>query len=124
MNTAIFSRICPPAFSEDSGSSSQRLPWFAVTLFTVALCFVVSNLIPFLTDLMGFIGASCGMFTTYIFPCVFSLKLLRHELSPAGVLAIKLVTVLALIVSGVGVYGTVADIVQNVRHESMGVFTC
>ena len=95
-----------------------------MTLFTVALCFVISNLIPFLTDLMGFIGASCGMFTTYIFPCVFSVKLLHHELSPAGVLAIKLVAVLALIVSGVGVYGTIADIVQNLQQESTGVFTC
>jgi hypothetical protein len=58
--------------------------WFALTAATVAVYFALSEVAPFLKDLMGVVGASAGLALEYVFPCLFSLRLLGPGAGGAG----------------------------------------
>lgn len=122
MNTAVLARISAQA--HDDNSFGTKLLWLGVTLGTLTTCFVVSSMIPFLNDLMGFVGASCGMATTYIFPCAFGLKLLAPHMSTAEKITQMALLVLAGCVSGFGVYCTVADMAQKLADGTGAPFSC
>ena len=52
---------------------------FRVLMVVVTILFTV--VIPHFTILMGFIGSFTGTFLSFIWPCIFHLKLHRHDMS-------------------------------------------
>ena len=171
-----------------------RAAWFGVTAGAVALCFLLSNMLPFLADLMAVISAVCALATTYVvlarslprlsllvlscsstysrltpfwcpsrfssgwlstkpttryvFPCAFALLLLgegegggggerkqqqqqqqqqqRQLLRMPGWerLLCKVVVVLALVMSVLGVYAALVDIAKQMGKQSRSAFSC
>ena len=53
----------------------SRRVWMASTSFLIAGAFLLSNVCSFFVELLSFAGATGGIATTYIFPCVFLLRL-------------------------------------------------
>ena len=52
---------------------------FRVLMVVITILFAV--VIPHFTILMGFIGSFTGCFLSFIWPCIFHLKLHRHDMS-------------------------------------------
>jgi len=52
-----------------------RLTWAAVTGSVVLGAYMISNLLPFFSDVMSFISGLCGVVLNFTFPLVFVLKL-------------------------------------------------
>jgi len=100
MNTAVLARFYPSAHADNSAGA--KFKWFLVTCYTLIVAMVISNAVPFLSDLMGFVGASCGMSTTYIFPCVFALRLLDDSSTAERTLQYLIIAV-AVCISILGV---------------------
>jgi hypothetical protein len=101
-------KICVPLQLQ-----SNRAAHLGSTLLLLLLATVCSMLLPFLNALVGLVGVSCGMATTYFFPCLFALKLL--DLSKAESRIIWTVFLLASAVSCFGVTASIADIVLQAK---------
>ena len=113
MNTALLARFAPSAYG--SNTADAKFKWFLTTLGTLCVSMVVSNAVPFLSDMMGFVGASCGVATTYIFPCLFALKLLDDSSGAEKCLQMSLI-VIASCVAAAGVQASIMDMIKNASN--------
>eukprot|EP00937_MAST-01D_sp_MAST-1D-sp2_P007967 g7967.t1 len=84
LNNAVARYTLPKRLQRSRGA------WFAVTLATASVAFLLSNLISFFEDLLSIIGASLGMATTYTLPCVLALKLVPMSPREAGFVRVLL----------------------------------
>jgi hypothetical protein len=89
----------------------SRLVYLGATLVLIVLATICSLLVPFLNALVGLVGVSCGMATTYFFPCSFALQLLNPSRMERAFL--YAVLVLAALVSCFGMSASIADIVAQ-----------
>ena len=98
------------------GSNNEvrdRLEWFAMSGMLLLLAFAMSNLIPFLDDMLGFIGALCSIATTYIFPCAFALALLHERMSVQERACCVLVAAVAVCLAFLGATASVISLVRD-----------
>ncbi|EQC41950.1 hypothetical protein SDRG_00800 [Saprolegnia diclina VS20] len=109
---------------EDSAHAtlSQRLSWLALTSSIVCLGFLVSNVLPFVNDLLGFVGAMSGVTTTFVFPFLLAPVLLYDELSKRHRIALYAV---ALGSSAIAVLGVVCAVQRmSNSYETRRPFSC
>ena len=86
-------------------TASDRRYWFAVTTAIVVGAFVLSNAVPFFSDLMGLMGAMCSILLTYTIPIGAARVLL-----PMSELERKLTSVAIPFSIIVAVFGTISSI--------------
>ena len=118
LNTAILARAAPEYHLVTDWPASMA--WFVVTLGTASTAYVVGGLVPFLSELLAFVGASAGIATTYLFPCIFALKIL-----PMGIMErafLVLVTCAAFAMAVVGVIVSLNSIVLEAGEKP--AFSC
>eukprot|EP00051_Salpingoeca_urceolata_P028721 m.487943 g.487943 ORF g.487943 m.487943 type:complete len:472 (-) comp25381_c0_seq1:122-1537(-) len=99
--------------------SHPKVAWAAVTGMTVAVSFVVANLIPFLQDLLSVLGATCGFALTFVFPASFALKYLGSQLSLVDKCVHWFVLVVSIVCMGVGSYATIKSLVEKIEHSAV-----
>ena len=102
----------------------RRLAWLGVTLTTLALWFVIANVVPFLQDLMGLMGATCGMALTYFFPIAFARKTLREKLGPRELRALPWVLALAALASLVATLSVIVNTIEHLDTSVVPPFSC
>eukprot|EP00656_Telonema_subtile_P016263 TRINITY_DN18579_c0_g1_i1.p1 TRINITY_DN18579_c0_g1~~TRINITY_DN18579_c0_g1_i1.p1 ORF type:complete len:468 (-),score=144.96 TRINITY_DN18579_c0_g1_i1:262-1665(-) len=118
-NGFIFSKVFP---EEDLMGSSFliRLKWFSITVGSIALAFVVANVIPVFSDFVNLYGSSLGVLITYHFPSIMYLKLC----SPSG-WALARVRMFMLLGTGLFCAGTLGSAVTlGKAFGKNGVFPC
>ena len=90
----------------------NRLIWGLSSSFLVVMSFVMSNVCSFFSELLSFAGASGGIATTYIFPCLFILKV-DQNISKAEARLCKCIIFFSCIFSAVCLVNTIQDIFQK-----------
>jgi hypothetical protein len=63
----------------DGNTVTDRMAWFGTTVAIVFGAFILSNVVPFFSDLMGLMGALCAILLTYTVPIACATKLLPME---------------------------------------------
>ena len=111
-----------PHLSYDTGIKGRTL-WLFVTLGLVMACFVLSNAVPFLADLMAVISAVCALATTYGFPCTFAVALLV-DMSPRERKICQCIVGISLCFSCLGVYAAFSDIADKWHSAPRPPFSC
>jgi len=102
-----------PAGKREGGKGAKnRLLWLLSSSFLVLAAFLLSNLCSFFSELLAFAGATGGIATTYIFPCVFILKV-DQNISRTERAVCKTIVVLSCVFSSVCLVNTCLDIVQK-----------
>ena len=115
--------LFPPANANMKPSKGRnRLVWFLSSTFLVLMAFLLSNLCSFFAELLSFAGATGGIATTYIFPCLFILKV-DPNIGKGESIVCKVIVVLSCIFSVVCLYNTVLDIAQK-WHDVGPPFMC
>ena len=90
----------------------RRVIWGFSSAFIVAMSFLLSNTVSFFSELLAFAGATGGIATTYIFPCLFILKV-DQSISKTERLGCKCIIALSCLFSVVCFGNTVLDIMQK-----------
>lgn len=129
VNRAVVRGLCARRRDGARGIAPRRagwLPWLMVSTATVASWYVVANSIPFLQDLMGFIGATLGVVLTYVFPTVFARKVLWTRLSLCERRATSVVLFVAVACSIFATASVVANTAQHFAGATgrLAPFTC
>ena len=102
-----------------------RVAWLCVTCVTLGGSFLLSNIVPSLGNLLSVLGATCGYTLTFLFPAVFSLRLLRRGMSMAVVAVHACVVVAAAFAIVVGTYVTVRALGEGIGDDlQAGLFRC
>ncbi|OQR98135.1 amino acid transporter, AAAP family [Achlya hypogyna] len=109
---------------EDSkhASLANRMSWFGLTSAIVFLGFLVANVLPFVNDLLGFVGAMSGVTTTFVFPFLLAPVILKDELSVMHTRALQAVACFSCIVAVVGVVCSVHRMSNS--YETRSPFSC
>eukprot|EP00041_Stephanoeca_diplocostata_P011637 m.192974 g.192974 ORF g.192974 m.192974 type:complete len:466 (-) comp18612_c0_seq17:339-1736(-) len=121
MNQAIAVAVVGTA----KGPSTRfpRAAWLCVTLCTLCVSFVLSNLIPTLGFLIAVLGATCGTMLTFIIPVACALKLLPHDMSPREYKSHCIVLGLSVAVLLVGSYATIFKLAKGIA-DGPPAFSC
>ena len=127
-----FLQLCVKQSSDPSAPRLRPIAvtivWCSITVALIGSAFVVSNLIPNLDLLFGFMSSSCSIAVTYVLPCVFALKLLRDDDEAMGgavnVPCCWAVLVLAVLLAVGGMYSSLHDIITEAGKSGGGVFAC
>lgn len=104
--------------------TAARLIWALSSFSVVAFGFVLSNLIPFLGDLMGLVASLASVATTYTFPALFTVLTLRGKISSAERLFCAVLVPVSLVLSVLGVYSTISSILQGSSDSGSSPFHC
>ncbi|KDO32500.1 hypothetical protein SPRG_02977 [Saprolegnia parasitica CBS 223.65] len=109
---------------EDSAHAtlSQRLLWLVLTFSIVCVGFLVANVLPFVNDLLGFVGAMSGVTTTFVFPFLLAPVLLHDELSKRHRLALYAVAIGSTAIAVLGVVCAVQRMSSS--YETRRPFSC
>ena len=124
INRAIHVRIAHT--SVNKGDRTEKLQWFAITVTTSILAFLVANVIPFFSDLNGIISALCTGPLTYGFPALLytiaATKAGRKISIPEWILHILMM----IIAVGFCSVGTVTNVMKLIDDWSTfgGPFSC
>ena len=98
--------------SKQQSKTKTRILWGLSSTFLVVVAFLLSNVCSFFAELLAFAGATGGIATTYIFPCLFIVKV-DPKISKLESFVCRCVVVLACLFSMVCVVNTVMDIRQK-----------
>lgn len=90
----------------------RRVMWGLSTCILIGGSFLLSNTVSFFSELLAFAGATGGIATTYIFPCLFIIKV-DQGISNGERRLCKTIIVVAIIFSVVCLCNTVLDIMQK-----------
>lgn len=92
-----------------------RLTWFGATCITLVSSFVLANVVPSLSEIIGLVGATFGYGLTFVFPPLFWLAIVKEQ-SKARYLHIA-VLVLAVIVIGIGMYAEIDKLANALEDQ-------
>ena len=121
MNHVVYNAIYPPVHA---GQSIPRVRWAIATSCTLVASFIISNLIPNLGDLVGVLGATCGCVLTFVFPALFSLKILGARLSNMYRYGHALVLFLVFTFMMIASYATIKKLVDDWKDLKTAPFNC
>ena len=100
---------------------AARWQWLVTTILTVSASVALSLVTPSLGNLLSLLGATCGYTLTFLFPAVFSVKLLGPSRLPVnphgGVVALTLVAI------AVGTYATGSTVVESIQKAGVTGFS-
>lgn len=94
------------------GQRTSRWIWLATSSTIVILSFLLSNSVSFFSELLALAGATGGIATTYIFPCLFILKV-DPRVSRGEAALCKVIIAISCVFSVVCLVNTVIDILQK-----------
>ncbi|ETV96849.1 hypothetical protein H310_10134 [Aphanomyces invadans] len=103
-------------------SVANRTAWLGITGSIVCTSFLVSNVVPFINDLLGFVGAISGVTTTYVFPFLLAPVILRDEMTRGHARVLHGVAVASTVVAIVGVISSVHRMANS--YETKAPFSC
>jgi len=119
MNKAIHELFVPA--KEPTGSVS----WLGATAITLSVSFVLANVVPDLSEILGLVGASFGYALTFVFPAVFWLKIVPKDKQGNTAFACHVaVLVMATGVISIGMYAEVDKLVGIVGDSDYAPFCC
>ncbi len=112
LTTACLNWLAPAAIL-DPETRTSKLQWFFTTAVIITGGFVLSNLIPFFGDLMSLLGSLCSVAATYIFPALFTLKLLGDVIPPWERRLLRAIVPVAFLIAITGVYSSCYNIYRK-----------
>jgi len=111
-----------PAEDSKHATVQNRRTWLLLTFLIIFCSFLVCNVLPFVNDLLGFVGAMSGVTTTYVFPYIMAPVILKDEISP---LKAKLCQAFALFSSLIAIIGVCSSIHRMANsYQTRSPFTC
>eukprot|EP00658_Telonema_sp_P-2_P067192 TRINITY_DN56126_c0_g4_i1.p1 TRINITY_DN56126_c0_g4~~TRINITY_DN56126_c0_g4_i1.p1 ORF type:complete len:302 (+),score=89.12 TRINITY_DN56126_c0_g4_i1:114-1019(+) len=118
-NGFVFYKIFPEA-DKMSADLSTKCFWFLITLGTIAVAFVIANVIPVFSDIVNLQGSTLGVLITYNLPALMYLKLCK----PTGARRTH-VWFFFFLGLGLMVVGTLGSFDQLIKDLGKGgVFPC
>jgi amino acid permease len=105
----------------DGDTPHDRFVWFATTASIVLGAFILSNLIPFFSDIMGLLGSLCSILLTYTIPLVCARKLV--PMTPFEYTATSFLVPFSVVAAIFGTFCAVVDIVDKM-DVSTPPFSC
>mmetsp|Transcript_23706 Transcript_23706/g.76156 ORF Transcript_23706/g.76156 Transcript_23706/m.76156 type:complete len:450 (+) Transcript_23706:1174-2523(+) len=96
-----------------ANTPSARATWAACTAGVVLGAYLISNLVPFFSDVMSFISGLCGVVLNFTFPLIFVLELAPPK-SKNLRLFYKLLIALSVLVAIAGTTAATIDIVHKI----------
>lgn len=112
---------------DDDGAAqpAPRVAWFCVTLVSVGVSFLLSNLLPSLGNLLSVLGATCGYALTFLFPALFALRLMGPRMGTCTRVLHAAVVLLACIAVVLGSYATIKNLIHGIEGNVRGgLFSC
>ena len=109
-----------------AGEDANLVPkshWTAMTAGLVAGAFVVSNLVPFFSDIMGFMSGLCAVLLCFTFPFAFVLRLCKDDLGSREAALYRCLVPVTCVFAVAGTAASAADIVQHFDSSRMP-FAC
>ena len=105
------------AFGRDDAAVANtpkaRMTWALTTAGVVLGAYLITNLVPFFSDVMSFISGLCGVVLNFTFPLLFVLKLCPPS-SPLIRIFFKLLIVVSALVAVAGTTAATIDIVHKI----------
>jgi hypothetical protein len=96
-----------------SAAEHQPLHWLAASGFVVAYSYLVSNMIPYFSCMVGIVSSSTYLVCAYTLPCWFALKLLRGSMASSELVLSYVLLGLSLPLSLLGLSSSVTSLVRN-----------
>jgi len=94
---------------------SNRATWFVSTCLTLVVSFVLANVVPSLSEILGLVGASFGYALTFVFPPLFWLAIVKEQ-GWSRMLHIT-VLVLAALVIAIGMYAEIDKLINALKLQ-------
>ena len=94
-----------------------------MTAGLVAGAFVISNLVPFFSDIMGFMSGLCAVLLCFTFPFAFVLRLCKDDLGSREAALYRCLVPVTCVFAVAGTAASAADIVQHFDSSKMP-FSC
>ena len=110
-----FHRVLHPNSVHDYNLKGYLI-YFLMTLITVVICFVISNIVPFFVSLTGLIGAMFTPWIGYIIPYAFVLKgrqKSKRKTSIKEYVFIIGMTIFMLMLWGIGIASSIISIIDQ-----------
>ena len=101
---------------------NRRVIWFFITLTTVLVVFVVANMIPTLSDMIGILATTFGYTLTFIFPAIFALKIFSREATSSDKALHYFVLIGCSVAICLGTYATVVQLIKDL--DGVSFFSC
>eukprot|EP00656_Telonema_subtile_P043966 TRINITY_DN50270_c0_g1_i2.p1 TRINITY_DN50270_c0_g1~~TRINITY_DN50270_c0_g1_i2.p1 ORF type:complete len:394 (+),score=71.81 TRINITY_DN50270_c0_g1_i2:95-1276(+) len=126
MNHEVTARLSACLGSSHAPAGPTRALWLCATSITVGISFVLANIIPNLSVILGLVGATFGYTLSFVFPALFWFQLVL----PAEAKKSKqrmwhgLVLVLAVGAIGLGSYAEVSKLVDVFKLSLKSPFGC
>ncbi|RQM22924.1 hypothetical protein B5M09_004803 [Aphanomyces astaci] len=111
----------PPEQSKHA-SVENRVAWLGITAAVVFTSFFVCNVVPFVNDLLGFVGALSGVTTTYVFPFLLAPVILRDDMTRGHARLLQGIAVASTLVAVVGVISSVHRMANS--YQTRPPFSC
>ncbi|RHY61128.1 hypothetical protein DYB30_005353 [Aphanomyces astaci] len=111
----------PPEQSKHA-SVENRVAWLGITAAVVFTSFLVCNVVPFVNDLLGFVGALSGVTTTYVFPFLLAPVILRDDMTRGHARLLQGIAVASTLVAVVGVISSVHRMANS--YQTRSPFSC
>ncbi|CAK4068038.1 unnamed protein product [Aphanomyces euteiches] len=118
----VFSRRLFPEKIKATASPGGRLAWLGLTSTIILTSFFVCNIVPFVNDLLGFVGAISGVTTTFVFPYLLAPVILSDELSLWHARALRGVAAISSIVAIIGVISSIHRMANS--YQTRSPFSC
>ncbi|KAG9397990.1 hypothetical protein AC1031_016406 [Aphanomyces cochlioides] len=118
----MFSRRLFPEKIKATASPGGRLAWLGLTSTIILTSFFVCNIVPFVNDLLGFVGAISGVTTTFVFPYLLAPVILSDELSLWHARALRGVAAISSIVAIIGVISSIHRMANS--YQTRSPFSC
>jgi len=90
-----------------------NLEWFIITVCVLAVCYVISNVVPFFDDLTGLIGASLVPIGCWNLPIIYFVLNDPKAIHWIEYPFLGLIFVLGLALAGIGTYSNLLNIIDS-----------
>ena len=98
-----------------SSSDHGRLSWTLCSCFVVLYSYLIATTVPHFTTLVSLITSATFLISSYTLPAWFTLSLIGGRLGLVERLAMWLMIPVSLLFSGIGLYGSIVTLIQNIR---------
>ncbi|CAH1774822.1 unnamed protein product [Owenia fusiformis] len=105
-----------------SGDNSLKFWAIILRLMLVGLTTLFAIVIPHFSILMGLIGSFTGCMLSFVWPCMFHLKLRRQKMSRLAIIGDVIIILLGVIFGLVGMYYSGAALIRAFQGESVRPF--